>query len=84
MGSSFEVTGWTNHYTALVVEHHTERLIVCRPQSKSRPIGCIRVRDKDDGILWEIVDKKDVYVGIVPEGCQFEAMFVDVRIITPC
>lgn len=32
---------------------------------------------------WDIVRKEGMYMGSVPAGCPFEAMLVEVKLITP-
>jgi len=83
--TSFEITPWTDYYTTIVPKHPEDRLIVFKPPKTSSLIGCIRVRVKDNTkiTLWDIVSKDRQYIGLVPAGCQFEAMVVDVKIITP-
>ncbi|KAL6149734.1 hypothetical protein ACJQWK_02580 [Exserohilum turcicum] len=83
--SSFEITPWIDYYTKIVPKHSEDRLIVFKPPKTSPLIGCIRVRDKDNTkrTLWDVVSKDRHYIGLVPAGCQFEAMVVDAKIITP-
>tara|TARA_R110002003_G_scaffold2994_2_gene24755 strand:+ start:2241 stop:2543 length:303 start_codon:yes stop_codon:yes gene_type:complete len=83
--SSFEITSWTEHYANMIPKHSKDRLVVFKPPTTSKFIGCIRVRDKDNtkSTVWDVVSKDGQYIGLVPAGCQFEAMVVDIKIITP-
>ncbi|KAK7178270.1 hypothetical protein PSPO01_15685 [Paraphaeosphaeria sporulosa] len=83
--SSFDVSPWTNYYADEVPEHTKDRLVVFKAPDLSDKLGCIRVRDKDDikKTVWDVVGKKGPYLGFVPAGSLFEAMVVDVKLITP-
>ena len=82
---------WNYVHTKIIPSHSTERLVLFRPHPPSPDypptpkIGCIRVRDKDDKTkkLWDIVNREGIYMGHVPAGSRFEAMIVDVKLITP-
>lgn len=80
--SSFLVTPWTNYYTNLIPEHAEDRLVVFKPPETSQYFGCIRVKD-NTRTIWDVINKEGQYIGRVPAGCRFEAMVVDVKIITP-
>lgn len=83
--SSAEVDSWTYYYTDEVPNHSTDRVVVFKAPKSSTRIGCIRVLDKDDikKVVWDVVGREGVYIGLVPAECPFEAMVVDVRLITP-
>jgi hypothetical protein len=58
------------------------RLIVFKPPKYHQKFGCIRVRDKNNTKLWDVVEQAEHYVGLVPAGCMFEAMTVEAKIFT--
>ncbi|KAF2182613.1 hypothetical protein K469DRAFT_586033, partial [Zopfia rhizophila CBS 207.26] len=80
-----EVDSWTHYYTDEVPKHAKDRVVVFKAPQSSLRIGCIRVRDKDDikKTVWDVVGREGMYIGLVPAGCPFEAMVVDVKLITP-
>jgi translation initiation factor IF-1 len=83
--SSFEVTPWTAYRAEIVLKHSQDRLVAFKPLKTSALIGCIRVREKDNTTikLWDIVDKDGQFIGLVPAGCEFEAMLVYAKMIIP-
>lgn len=70
----------------------SDRIILFKPQKGMSQFGCIRVlrsettnqgeaaREKK-GPVWDLVRTVGSYVGLVPAGCPFEAMVVQVRFI---
>lgn len=56
--------------------------MVFRPPSKSKSLGCIRVRGENTKKIWEAVQKEGVYIDYIPKSCSFEAMVVEVKLIT--
>jgi hypothetical protein len=89
--STSKITAWTFYDARLLQPHSKARLVVFKapefaPPVYSKIIGCIRVRTSHDTkkTLWDVVNNNGgPYLGLVPAGCQFEAMHVDIRIITP-
>jgi hypothetical protein len=81
--NSFDITPWTKYDGKIVPCHTKDRLVVFRPPKDTKKFGCIRVRDKDQKKLWDVVQDAGLYVGLVPADCAFEAMLVDAKIITP-
>jgi len=86
-GSTFqnvEITPWTFYSTDIVPSHSTDRVVVFRPQSPNHTFGCIRVRKKGNNEKdWDLVAKETVYMGLVGADCRFEAMDVELKLITP-
>ncbi|OCK74895.1 hypothetical protein K432DRAFT_386534 [Lepidopterella palustris CBS 459.81] len=76
---------WTYYYTDMVPSHTKDRIVIFRAQPPSKQLGCVRVRDKHDitKTIWDSVGKEGIYMGDVPAGCPFEAMLVEVKLITP-
>ncbi|UPX11342.1 uncharacterized protein EKO05_0001949 [Ascochyta rabiei] len=70
---------WTYYYTDEIPEHSKDRIILFRASQSSPRIGCIRVRHKEDikRIVWDIVGKDGIYIGLVPANCPTEAMLVE-------
>ncbi|THC89111.1 hypothetical protein EYZ11_011438 [Aspergillus tanneri] len=87
-GSTFEESkvdveeSWASYNVRLFESALTERLVLFRPPPSSKVFGCIRVRDGQRTVKWEAVRKSGLYMGFIPNGCHFEAMLVDVRLIT--
>ncbi|RSM14271.1 hypothetical protein BHE90_015237 [Fusarium euwallaceae] len=72
--------------------HPTDRIIHFRPHKGTPKFGCIRVLRSETanqgeatkekkGPVWDVVRAVGSYVGLVPAGCPFEAMLVQVRFI---
>jgi len=75
---------WTYYHARIVPSHTTERLVVLRPKPKSKVFGCVRVLDEQNNeeMIWEVVQKEGAYIGHVPAQCSFEALLVEVKLIT--
>lgn len=69
----------------MVPKSPKKRLVVFRPKLPSRILGCVRVRDAQDQKkkVWDVHNCGGIYMGLVPEECPFEAMVVEIRLITP-
>lgn len=83
--SSTEIDSWMYYHTYEVPTHTKDRIVVFKTPQSCPQIGCIRVRDKNNvkKTVWEVVGREGAYIGLVPAGCPFEAMLVDVKLITP-
>ncbi|KAF1953188.1 hypothetical protein CC80DRAFT_596068 [Byssothecium circinans] len=90
--SSSEIDSWTYYYVDMIPAHEKDRIVVFKAPDESfhKPkgspwFGCIRVLDKDDitKIVWDVVQREEMYIGLVPAGCDFEAMVVVIKLITP-
>ncbi|BCR96716.1 uncharacterized protein AKAW2_30035A [Aspergillus luchuensis] len=73
---------WTTYTVKLFESSSIQRLIVFRPPSSSRFFNCIRVRNPQGAVEWEVLRKSDTYMGLVPTDCQFEAMLVELKLFT--
>ncbi|KAL3468749.1 hypothetical protein BJX99DRAFT_105258 [Aspergillus californicus] len=78
---------WTAHNAKLIEGHPTDRLIVFRPQKSSKFLGCIRVYEAGTTVgtttkLWDVFEVEGTYIGKIPRECPFEAMLVEVKLIT--
>jgi hypothetical protein len=62
-----------------------DRIIVFRAREPSKQFGCIRVREKENltQTVWDLVGKEGIYIGVIPAECPFEAMLVEVMLMTP-
>jgi hypothetical protein len=74
---------WTYYYTRMVPSHTTERVVIFRARSPSKNLGCVRVVDGQEEMIWDVVNSGGTYMGHVPAGCPFEAMLVEIKLITP-
>ncbi|CEL06323.1 hypothetical protein ASPCAL07429 [Aspergillus calidoustus] len=87
-GSNVEIDHrWTTHNAKLIEGHPTDRLIVFRPQKSSKLLGCIRVYEAETTVgkttkLWDVFEVEGTYIGKIPKDCPFEAMLVEVKLIT--
>jgi hypothetical protein len=72
--------------------HPSDRIIIFQPHSGQQMFGCIRVLRSEapnqaeatkerKGPVWDVVRAVGSYAGLVPAGCPFEAMLVQVRFI---
>ncbi|POR32210.1 Uncharacterized protein TPAR_07591 [Tolypocladium paradoxum] len=72
-----------------------DRIVIFRHRPSKTLLGCIRVLEGDENqkkqddkkqgtetTVWEIMEAKGVYAGLIPAGCRFEAMYVELRLIT--
>lgn len=67
----------------MIKEHATDRLIIFRPLRDKRLLGCIRVyRAGSTAKLWDEFDTDGTFIGKIPKGCPFEAMSVEIKLIT--
>ena len=75
---------WKYYYTDIVSGHTSERLVVFRAQPPSTRLGCVRVlKDQDmKEMIWDRYNCEGIYIGRVPAGCPFEAMVVEIKLIT--
>ena len=72
---------WTS-YTAIMIEGHpTDYLIVFRPLSTRKSLGCIRIYCDSDKKLWDKHNEGGTWIGRVPKDCPVEAMRVEVKTI---
>lgn len=72
--------------------HSSDRIIIFQPYKGQQMSGCIRVLKSETssqgdatkerkGPVWDVVRTVGSYAGLVPAGCPFEAMLVQVRFI---
>lgn len=96
-GTSFSITQSDDNGFEIVQgriydSHPTDRIIIFRPHKGTPKFGCIRVLRSETanqgeatkekkGPVWDVVRAVGSYVGLVPAGCPFEAMLVQVRFI---
>jgi len=73
---------WTSYTVRLFDKTTVSRLILFRPLSSSKTLGCIRVISNQNSVKWEVVQKGGIFLGLVPPECTFEAMLVEVKLIT--
>jgi hypothetical protein len=74
---------WTPYDAKLIDGRPTDRLIVFRPQKLRSHLGCIRVYEAGTNTkLWDVFQAKGSYIGKIPKNCSFEAMLVEVKLIT--
>lgn len=67
----------------MVQSFPADRLIVFRPQQSSKLLGCIRVYKAGTTTkLWDVFDTDGIFIGKVPKDCAFEAMLVQVKMLT--
>lgn len=70
----------------------TDRIILFKPHKGMSQFGCIRVlrsetadqgeaKREKKGPVWDVVRAVGSYVGLVPAGCPFEAMVVQLKFI---
>ncbi|KAH8654682.1 hypothetical protein BGZ61DRAFT_203708 [Ilyonectria robusta] len=89
--SQCDVSNFTRVLIQLFEPHPTNRVIVFRNREGTEGFGCIRVlkreyngeeRHRKVGTVWENVRGKGSYMGVIPAGCRFEAMYVELRLVT--
>lgn len=74
---------WTSYTVKLMPGYPADRLIVFRPQQSRKLLGCIRVYKAGTTTkIWDVYDTDGTFIGIVPKDCTFEAMVVDIKLIT--
>ncbi|KAL2367880.1 hypothetical protein BDBG_07304 [Blastomyces gilchristii SLH14081] len=74
---------WTPYMVKMIQGHPTDRLIVFRPQTSNKVLGCIRVYKAGTTTkIWDVYDTNGTFIGKVPKNCAFEAMLVEVKLIT--
>jgi len=75
---------WTPYLAGMISGHHTQRLVVFKAGAGSKFIGCLRVLEAQDikNMIWDKVRCEGIWMGLVPENCPFEAMLVDIKLIT--
>jgi hypothetical protein len=75
---------WKYYHTDIVPGHTSERLVVFRAQPPFKRLGCIRVlKDQNlEEMIWDRYNCEGIYIGLVPAGCSFEAMVVEIKLIT--
>lgn len=67
----------------MVQSYPRDRLVVFRPQRSRELLGCIRVYKAGTTTkLWDVFDTNGIFIGKVPKDCAFEAMLVDVKLLT--
>lgn len=67
----------------MIQSHPKDRLVVFRPQLSRDLLGCIRVyKPGTTTKLWDVFDTNGTFIGIVPKDCAFEAMLVDLKLLT--
>jgi hypothetical protein len=88
-GDNFDVSkviidnAWTYCHARIIPSYDADRLVVFRPKPPSKVFGCIRVLDKEDTeMIWEIMRQEGAYIGRVPPGSSFEALLVEIKLIT--
>ncbi|PYH95925.1 hypothetical protein BO71DRAFT_321956, partial [Aspergillus ellipticus CBS 707.79] len=69
---------WTIYTVKLFESLFMQRLIVFRSSLSSRFFNCIRVRNPQGAVL----QKSDIYIGLVSTDCQFEVMLVELKLFT--
>lgn len=83
--STLLVSSWTMHGADEVPKHDKDRLVVFKAPDNGDKFGCIRVRTEKDitKTEWDKVEAEGPYIGKVPAGCPFEAVFVLEKTVTP-
>jgi hypothetical protein len=75
---------WKYYYTDIIPGHTSERLVVFRPHPPATKLGCVRVLKAENmkEMIWDRYNCEGIYIGRVPAGCPFEAMVVEIKLIT--
>jgi hypothetical protein len=75
---------WKYYHMDIVSGHTSERLVVFRARPPSKRLGCVRVSKDQDlkEMIWDRYNCEGIYIGHVPAGCPFEAMVVEIKLIT--
>ncbi|PYH75348.1 hypothetical protein BO82DRAFT_360095 [Aspergillus uvarum CBS 121591] len=74
---------WTPYTIKVVQGIPVDRLVVFRPHESNKLLGCIRVyRAGTTTKLWDVFETDGIFIGKVPKDCAFEAMLVQVKMLT--
>jgi hypothetical protein len=78
-------TSWTSYDLDIIPGAGKVRVIIFKTQESKEKIGFLTVKDKEDKnkVIWDLSEAKGAHTGLVPELCPCEAMYVDVKFITP-
>ncbi|PYH80611.1 hypothetical protein BO82DRAFT_355324 [Aspergillus uvarum CBS 121591] len=68
----------------MVEGYRNKRVVIFRPAPFDKWLGCIRARNGSNfkEIIWDAVNLENIYMGLLPANCPFEAMLVEIKLVT--